>query len=88
MTIKRRTKRRILRVLAICLGIGIISPSAGSALGMDFATSVAFGALNVGIAIVSALLIIFGVDDGVDDAKFNKTLKDAVDKAKPQQKKD
>lgn len=82
MTFKSpKAARRFWRIVALCLGVGLLSPSAGSALGMDFVTSVAFGALMTGIGIIAAILISFGVDDGVSDAKFNKILRDKADDA-------
>lgn len=87
MTLKTKTKRRLLRGLAICLGVGISAPSAGSAIGMDFATSALFGGLMVGISLVSTLLITFAVKDGVSDDEFDKSIREAAEKAQSTTKK-
>lgn len=89
MTFKNpKTKRRVFRVIAICLGVGLAAPSAGSAIGMDFVTSATFGALMVLISLVSTLLITFGVKDGVSDAEFDKTLREAAEQASKATKKE
>lgn len=89
MTFKNpKTKRRAIRVIAICAGVGLAAPSAGSAIGMDFLTSAVFGALMVLISLVSTLLITFGVKDGVSDAEFDKTVREAVEQASKATKKD
>lgn len=82
MTFKNaKTKRRLWRIIAICAGVGLAAPSAGSAIGMDFVTSAVFGALMVLISLVSTLLITFGVKDGVSDEEFDKTLREAAERA-------
>ena len=89
MTFKNpKTKRRLFRIVAICLGVGLAAPSAGSAIGMDFLTSAVFGALMVLISLVSTLLITFGVKDGVSDSDFDKTLREAAEQASKATKKD
>jgi len=89
MTFKNpKTRRRLFRIVAICLGVGLSAPSAGSAIGLDFFTSALFGALMVLIGLVSALLITFGVKDGVSDAEFDKTLREAAEQASKASKKD
>lgn len=88
LPLKPKTRRRLLRGLAICLGVGISAPSAGSAIGMDFATSALFGGLMVGISLISTLLITFAIKDGVSDSDFDKTIAEAAEKAQTKTKKD
>lgn len=85
--LNQKTRRRLLRGLAICIGVGISAPSAGSAIGMDFATSAVFGGLMVGISLISTLLITFAIKDGVSDEEFDKTIREAAEKANQTTKK-
>lgn len=87
LKLNQKSKRRFFRGLAICIGVGISAPSAGSAIGMDFATSAVFGGLMVGISLVSTLLITFAIKDGVTDDAFDAAIKEAAEKVQQTTKK-
>jgi hypothetical protein len=80
--------KRAKRVLAFGLAAGIVSPGAGSWIGIDAVTSAIFGAIVVLMSLVAAMLLTYAGKGEVSDADFDAHINQSIETLKSNAKKD
>ena len=80
--------KRAKRVLAFGIASGIVSPGAGSWIGIDAVTSAIFGAMVVLLSLTAALLLTYAGKGEVTDTDFNTHINESIETLKSNAKKD
>ena len=75
-------RKRVLRLAALVLAVGIIAPGAGNWLGMDAFISAMFGGVLAGVGVIGALLLIYAAKGEVPDQDFDRTINDAIEQVR------
>ena len=86
--IESRYVRRAKRVLAFGIASGIVSPGAGSWIGIDAITSAVFGAMVVLLSLVAAMLLTYAGKGEVTDTDFNSHINESIETLKSNAKKE
>jgi len=86
--IQPKQVHRAKRILAFGVAAGIVSPGAGSWIGIDAITSAIFGAMVVLLALVAALLLTYAGKGKVEDADFDAHINAAIENIKSDSKKE
>lgn len=82
---KLQTKKwisRLTRIAALAIGAGLLAPSAGNALGLDFINSLIFGATFVVLGVAATLLLIYASKGNVPDRDFDKAINDQIEQVR------
>lgn len=77
--------KRITRLAALMLGVGLLAPGAGNWLGMDAVISAIFGGILAGIGVIAVLLLVYAGKGEVSDSAFDKAINDQIEKVKAEQ---
>ncbi len=80
--------KRAKRILAFGLAAGIVSPGAGSWIGIDAFTSAVFGAIVVLMSLIAAMLLTYAGKGEVSDADFDAHINQSIETLKSNAKKD
>jgi hypothetical protein len=80
--------KRAKRVLAFGVASGIVSPGAGSWIGIDAITSAVFGAMVVLLSLVAAMLLTYAGKGEVSDTDFNSHINESIETLKSNAKKE
>lgn len=79
---KLQTKKwikRLTRIAALAIGAGLVAPSAGNALGLNFINSLIFGATFVVLGVAATLLLVYASKGDVPDQDFDKAINDQIE---------
>ena len=80
--------KRAKRVLAFGVAAGIVSPGAGSWIGIDAVTSAIFGAMVVLLSLVAAMLLTYAGKGEVSDIDFDNHINESIETLKSNAKKE
>lgn len=80
--------KRAKRVLAFGIASGIVSPGAGSWIGIDAVTSAIFGAMVVLLSLTAALLLTYAGKGEVTDPDFDAHINESIETLKSNAKKE
>lgn len=80
--------KRAKRILAFGLAAGIVSPGAGSWIGIDAVTSAVFGAIVVLMSLVAAMLLTYAGKGEVSDVDFDAHINQSIETLKSNAKKE
>lgn len=80
--------KRAKRVLAFGVASGIVSPGAGSWIGIDAVTSAIFGAMVVLLSLVAAMLLTYAGKGEVSDIDFDSHINESIETLKSNAKKE
>jgi hypothetical protein len=86
--IESKYVRRAKRVLAFGIASGIVSPGAGSWIGIDAVTSAIFGAMVVLLSLVAAMLLTYAGKGEITDTDFDSHINESIETLKSSAKKD
>ena len=86
--IEPRHVKRAKRVLAFGIASGIVSPGAGSWIGIDAITSAIFGAMVVLLSLVAAMLLTYAGKGEITDTDFNSHINESIETLKSNAKKE
>lgn len=79
---------RAKRVLAFGIAAGLVSPGAGTWIGIDAITSAIFGAMVVLLSLIAAMLLTYAGKGSVSDADFNAHINESIETLKSNSKKE
>jgi hypothetical protein len=74
--------------LAFGVASGIVSPGAGSWIGIDAVTSAIFGAMVVLLSLVAAMLLTYAGKGEVSDMDFDSHINESIETLKSNAKKE
>jgi len=79
---------RAKRVLAFGIAAGLVSPGAGTWIGIDAITSAIFGAMVVLLSLIAAMLLTYAGKGEVSDSDFNTHINESIETLKSNAKKE
>ena len=82
-----RIIKRLLRVGAFALGVGILALGAGSVVGLSSVESATFGAIMALLGLTGAIAFTYAAKGEVPDADFDSHINSAIENVKSQNKK-
>lgn len=80
--------KRVKRVLAFGIASGLVSPGAGTWIGIDAVTSAIFGAMVVLLSLTAAMLLTYAGKGEVSDTDFDSHINESIEQLKSNAKKD
>jgi uncharacterized membrane protein YkgB len=82
-----RLLKRILRIAAFALGVGILALGAGSVIGFSAVQSAMFGAIMAVLGLIGALSFTYAAKGEVPDQDFDSHINSAIENVKSKDKK-
>jgi uncharacterized membrane protein YkgB len=82
-----RLLKRILRIAAFALGVGILALGAGSVIGFSAVQSALFGAIMAVLGLIGALSFTYAAKGEVPDQDFDSHINSAIENVKSKDKK-
>jgi hypothetical protein len=81
-----RLLKRILRIAAFALGVGILALGAGSVIGFSAVQSAMFGAIMAVLGLIGALSFTYAAKGEVPDQDFDSHINSAIENVKSKDK--
>lgn len=82
-----RLVKRILRIAAFALGVGILALGAGSVIGFSAIQSALFGAIMAVLGLIGALSFTYAAKGEVPDQDFDSHINSAIENVKSKDQK-
>lgn len=82
-----RLLKRILRISAFALGVGILALGAGSVIGFTAIQSAMFGAIMAVLGLIGALSFTYAAKGEVPDQDFDSHINSAIENVKSKDQK-
>lgn len=82
-----RIIKRLARIGAFALGVGILALGAGSVVGLSAVESATFGAIMAVLGLAGAIAFTYAAKGEVPDADFDSHINSAIENVKSQNKK-
>jgi hypothetical protein len=82
-----RLLKRILRIAAFALGVGILALGAGSVIGFSAVQSALFGAIMAVLGLIGALSFTYAAKGEVPDRDFDSHINSAIENVKSKEQK-
>lgn len=82
-----RLLKRILRIAAFALGVGILALGAGSVIGFSAIQSALFGAIMAVLGLIGALSFTYAAKGEVPDQDFDSHINSAIENVKSKDQK-
>ena len=82
-----RLLKRLLRIAAFALGVGILALGAGSVIGFTAIESATFGAIMAVLGLMGAIAFTYAAKGEVPDQDFDTHINSAIENVKSKEKK-
>lgn len=81
-----RILKRILRIAAFALGVGILALGAGNVIGLSALESATFGAVMAVLGLIGAIAFTYAAKGNVPDSDFDAHINSAIENVKSKDK--